>query len=504
MKSETTERARAVIILAVGIVIGAILFGGGKSERGGEMSGESSEWICSMHPQIRQENPGKCPLCAMDLIPLTVGASYFDPDAVQLSKEATALANIRTTKVGRAKPVKELRLFGIITPNQRLLRSQSSHISGRIESLVGGTVGESVTVGQVIATVFSPDLLNAQQELIEAKKLIDIRPELLAAAREKLRLWNLSESQISEIEQSGKVSPSIDIKASVGGIVTARRIGQGDYVDVGTVLFDLLDLSSVWTVFDAFESDLPYLRIGDTVKYTLPSIPGRTFSGKISFIEPMLDQNTRTAKVRVETSNPQRELKVGMFANAVIHATLQSRKTEIIIPQTAVLWTGKRSIVYVKISEEEVPTFKLREIELGPSLGSEYVVLSGIFEGEEIVTRGAFVIDASAQLEGRRSMMNIGDGNKVEKDAIEQAGMTVQGNCGMCKELIETAANSITGVSVAIWDSETKQLRLNFSAAKTNPDAIGKTIAAVGYDNDFHKADDRVYNSLHGCCRYRK
>ena len=505
-QTKFAKAAAYTAVLAIGILIGNLFSTGGSANHNNpdNHNHEDVEWICSMHPQIRQDNFGRCPLCAMDLIPLKAGAGAADPNAVQMSDEAIALANIRTTTVGRAKPIRELRLFGTVTPNQRLVRSQSSHVNGRIERLAVSTVGENIRVGQTIATVYSPDLLNAQQELIEAKKLAAIQPALLNAAREKLRAWNLTEDQIEEIERSGIAAPRIDVRASVGGVVTERRVGQGDYVGVGTVLFDLVDLSSVWTVFDAFEADLPYIRVGDVVEYTLPSIPGRSFSGRVSFIEPMLDNATRTAKVRVESSNPRRELKPGMFANAVISATLRGGGEEMIIPKTAVLWTGRRSIVYVKNPDYETPTFTLREIELGPSLGGDYVVTSGIFDGEEIVTRGAFVIDASAQLEGRRSMMNLGDEEEGGVGAIEQAIMTVQGNCGMCKEVIETAAKGVPGVSVAMWDGGMKQLRLNFNPSRATLDEVGKAVAAAGYDNEKHRADDAVYNALHECCLYRE
>jgi Cu(I)/Ag(I) efflux system membrane fusion protein len=215
----------------------------------------------------------------------------------------------------------------------------------------------------------------------------------------------LTEEQISQIEQTGVVSPQIDVVANTQGIVVAKRVAQGDYVSRGSVLFDLAGLSSVWVLFEAYEADLPYLKKGDKVAYTLPALPGKTFSGTITFIDPILDKTTRTAKVRLETANPRMELKPEMYANARVRASLKQQGDEIIIPKTAVLWTGKRSIVYVK-QVSETPAFRLREIELGASLGDSYVVVSGISGGEEIVTNGAFSIDASAQLEGKQSMMN--------------------------------------------------------------------------------------------------
>jgi len=400
------------LILAVGLFLGWLLFRDSSRKENTEHEhpeAEAKEWICSMHPQIRQDHPGLCPLCAMDLIPVKTAdtmSETIDSEAIVMSKEAAALANVATSVVSRKRPTMTVHLYGTVQVDERLTRSQVSHVSGRIEKLAVNFTGESIRKGQVIATVYSPDLLNAQQELLEAVKIQSSQPALLAAAREKLRQWKLTAEQIARIESTGVVSPQIDITANTQGIVLKKNVEQGDYVNAGGILYEIADLSSVWVLFDAYEADLPYLKKGDKVTFTIPAMPGKAFSGRIAFIDPILDKTTRTAKVRVETANPRQELKPEMYANAIIEASLKQQGDEIVIPKTAVLWTGKRSIVYVKQPDSDLPTFKLREIELGSSLGDSYVVLSGIAAGEEIVTSGTFSVDASAQLEGKRSMMN--------------------------------------------------------------------------------------------------
>jgi Cu(I)/Ag(I) efflux system membrane fusion protein len=416
MKTKQNIQKKPLLLGAVGLLLGLLIgwwaFGSSPSHSAHEHEGEELKeeiWTCSMHPQIKQDHPGECPLCGMDLIPLSDMSEMdieMDDDAIQLSKEAVALANIQTTTVSRENPVKEVHLYGTIQPDERQSRSQVSHVSGRIEKLMVNFVGETVREGQIIASIYSPDLLNAQQELLEVIKMQALQPNLLLAAREKLRLWKLTDKQITDIEQSGQVSPFIDIVANTGGIVTSRKVSEGDYVNQGSVLFELTDLSKVWALFDVYEADLSYLKVGDVVNYTLQALPGKQFSGRIAFIDPTLDKTTRTVKIRVETSNPGLQLKPEMYAQAVIKASLKQYAGGIVIPSSAVLWTGKRSIVYVKDSEIDMPIFKLREIELGPSLGDSYVVLSGLSEDEEIVTSGAFSIDASAQLAGKPSMMN--------------------------------------------------------------------------------------------------
>ena len=538
------------LILLAGLFLGWLLFSGGNRKQSPQQTdaveeahdheAESTIWTCSMHPQIRMDEPGDCPLCGMDLIPLQTtgtGDASIDPDAIQLSAEAAALANVQTTVVSRQNPVKEVQLYGTIQVDERLSQSQTSHVSGRIEKLFVTFTGESVRRGQPIASIYSPELLSAQQELIEAVKMQDLQPALLQAVREKLRLWKLTDAQIARIEQSGEVSPLIDVVATTGGIVIAKNVNQGDYVNTGTVLFDVANLSQVWAVFDAYESDLPFLKVGDRLEYTLQSLPGKTFSGRISFINPILDPSTRTAKVRVETANPRMELKPEMYANALIDAPLKQYNNEVVIPKSAILWTGKRSIVYVKQPDTEIPAFMLREVELGPSLGDAYVVLSGINDGDEIVTNGAFTIDASAQLAGKRSMMNDEAGravtgheghtmngsspaNSASSGSAPTAGqegqtmqssetggkhvmLMVQGLCEMCKERIEKTAKAVNGVQTASWDLKTKQLHLGFDPAQTSADAVAKAIAKAGHDTEQYKADKATYDALPDCCKYR-
>lgn len=538
------------LILLAGLFLGWLIFSGNNRkqsstqtialEEAHDHGAEPTIWTCAMHPQIRMEEPGDCPICGMDLIPLKTtgsGDAAIDPNAIQLSAEAAALANVQTTIVSRQNPVKEVQLYGTIQVDERLSQSQTSHVSGRIEKLFVTFTGESVRRGQPIASIYSPELLSAQQELIEAVKMQDLQPALLQAVREKLRLWKLTDAQIARIEQSGEVSPLIDVVATTGGIVIAKNVNQGDYVNTGTVLFDVANLSQVWAVFDAYESDLPFLKVGDRLEYTLQSLPGKTFSGMISFINPILDPSTRTAKVRVETTNPRMELKPEMYANALIDAPLKLYNNEVVIPKSAILWTGKRSIVYVKQPDTEIPAFMLREVELGPSLGDAYVVLSGINDGDEIVTNGAFTIDASAQLAGKRSMMNDDAGRAVTgheghtmngsspansassgsaptagqegrtmqspETGGEHAILTVQGLCEMCKERIDKTAKAVNGVHTASWDLKTKQLHLGFDPAQTSADAVAKAVAKAGHDTEQYKADKATYDALPDCCKYR-
>jgi len=363
-------------------------------------------WTCAMHPQIRLDHPGKCPICGMELILLKSAGVKVDSNAVHFSKEAMELANVATSIVSRQKPLKEVRLYGKVQADERLLQNQVAHVGGRIERLMLNFTGEPVRKGQLLALIYSPDLITAQQELLEAAKSKQTQPEIYEAAMEKLMQWMLTEKQIAQVERSGRVKTNFEVYSNTSGIVTAKRVNTGDHVSEGAVLFEVANLSNVWVLFDAYESDLPFLKVGNTISFSLQALPGTNFSANIRFIDPVIDPVNRVAKVRVEVSNAGGKLKPEMFATGVVKANLNEFKDKLVIPRSAVLWTGKRSIVYVKQPGVDGLNFKMREIDLGPMLGNSYVVLGGLKEGEEIVTDGTFSVDAAAQLAGKPSMMN--------------------------------------------------------------------------------------------------
>lgn len=498
-----------------GIIIGALLFRAPvKTEHQHEPTGQAENatiWTCSMHPHIRMDKPGKCPICGMDLIPLVQNSSPTDAGAVHLSKEAAELANVSTSVVTMQKPVKEVRLYGKVQADERLLQSQVAYLPGRIEELRVNFTGQGVRKGQTLAVIYSPDLVTAQQELIETAKTKQTQPEIYNAAKEKLRQWKLTDAQIAAIESSGTVQNNVEVVANTSGIVTAKRVNQGEYVQQGAVLFDIADLSRVWLMFDAYESDLPFLSEGNPISFTVQALPGVNFTGNIRFIDPVVNPTTRVSQVRVEVSNGAGKLKPEMFATGTVSANLADYRDNLIIPRSAVLWTGKRSVVYVKQPGTDQPVFKMREVELGPMLGNSYVITGGLAQGEEIVTQGTFSVDAAAQLEGKPSMMNHESAPLVPIDTVhaalpvtQHASFEVLGNCETCKERIDKAAASVGGVTAADWNAETKTLHIAFNPRETNIDAVQKAIAKVGHDTPKYKTDDSTYNNLPACCRYKR
>lgn len=360
-------------------------------------------WTCSMHPQIRRSEPGSCPICGMDLIPLQSDGGSGNSQAYQMSEDAMKLANISTMKVGKSNAEKEIRLNGKVQVDERNAYSQSTHIPGRIEKLSINFTGEKVSRGQTLATIYSPELVTAQEELLQAASIKESQPELFEAAKEKLRNWKIGNSQIERILSSGKAIQRFPISADVNGIVTEKKVELGDYVERGMPIYEISDLSKVWVLFDLYESTLGFIKEGSEVEYSVKSLPGETFKGKITFIDPLLNSQTRVVTARVEVNNKDGKLKPGMFVSGTVKNMVGEKGSEeMAIPKSAVLWTGKRSVVYVK----DAAGFTLREITLGAALGDSYIVKSGLEPGEEIVVNGTFTVDAAVQLSGRPSMMN--------------------------------------------------------------------------------------------------
>ncbi|MCF7973588.1 MAG: efflux RND transporter periplasmic adaptor subunit [Phycisphaerae bacterium] len=429
-------------------------------------------WTCSMHPQVRKDEPGLCPICNMDLIPLTSddSDSALGPRQLSVSPNAAQLMNIETAPVERRFVSASVRMVGKVDYDETRLSYITAWIPGRLDRLYVDYTGLPVRKGDHMVWLYSPELISAQEELLQALKAVknmenssqsimqDMTQSTVKASREKLRLWGLTPEQIQQIETTGEVSDHMTIYAPTSGIVIHKNAVDGMYVKEGTQIYTIADLSQVWVKLDAYESDLHWLRYGQAVTFTTISFPGETFTGMISFIDPILDQRTRTVKVRVNVPNTDGRLKPGMFIKAVAQAQIATNarildvdlagkwicpmhpeivkdgpdncdlcgmplvQTEslgyvgtapqdidrpLVIPATAPLITGTRAIVYVQVPDVNRPTFEGREIVLGPRANDFYVVTSGLTEGELVVVRGNFKIDSSLQIQAKPSMMSM-------------------------------------------------------------------------------------------------
>ena len=481
-------------LLIAGVLLGWLLFGGSSKEETehnhNKVASTNQMWTCSMHPQIMQPELGDCPICGMDLIPAESSADGLLADQFKLTENAMALANIQTTIVGKGNvDGNTIKLSGKIAQNEEANAVQVSYFSGRIERLNVSFTGEKVRKGQLLATIYSPELYAAQQELITASSLKESQPALYKAVRNKLKLWKLSENQINQIEETQKVKENFPLYATVSGTVTEKLVEQGDYIKQGQPLLKIANLNTVWANFDVYENQIDVFKKGQEVLVTTNAYANKEFKGKVDFIDPILDNKTRTVTLRVVLNNENDVFKPGMFVTATINAA-KNEKTEVLtIPTSAVLWTGERSVVYIKTNSNQ-PVFEMREIKLGNQIGNKYEVLEGVFVGNEIVTNGTFTVDAAAQLQGKKSMMNK-DGGKVMTGH--------EGHLGMDHNVSKKESDH-TNMNERLTVSEKFQEQLkvvyneyiNLKDALVKEDSKSTSISATSLLNNLSKVDMKL------------
>ncbi len=423
------------IAVIIGLLGGYLLFGSSSDSANkitdnhdhSEVSANQM-WTCSMHPQIMNSEPGDCPICGMDLIPAESGAGGLAVNEIKMTENAMALANVQTTVVGSAETSDEdgvISLSGKIAENEENNAVQASYFEGRLERLNVNYEGQKVNKGQLLAIIYSPNLVAAQQELITATSLKESQPALYNAVRNKLKNWKLSDKQISAIEASGSVQDNFPIYATVSGTVAEVITKEGDYVKQGQPIVRVSNLNSVWAELDVYENQISQFNKGQKIKITTNAYPNKEFDAVISFIDPVLNNSTRTVTVRTTLNNTENLFKPGMFVTGKIKGTRQSLEESLSVPTSAVLWTGERSLVYVKTSPNEA-VFEMREVTIGVRNGDSFTITSGLKNGDEIVTKGAFSVDAAAQLLGKKSMMNK-SGYKTMTGHEQHSGKQING-----------------------------------------------------------------------------
>lgn len=400
-----------ILFLLAGLAIGIFVFNPSEKSKSAihteHSESKEERWTCSMHPQINQPEFGSCPICGMDLIPASNSGGTTNTAQFILSKNAMALANVETSLVTTtANNSQQLVLNGVIAENESQTAVQTAHFPGRIEKLFISAEGETVNKGQLLATVYSAELALAQKELLTALQFKETQPNLYNAVKNKLTLWKLSNEQIEALEQSQQIVSQFNIYATVNGTLTKKLVDEGAYVKQGTPLFNISNLNTVWANFDVFEKDLSLIKTGSKVTVVTNTVPPYEIEQTITFIHPVLEKTTRTAIARAELKNGKNNLKPGMFVKGIVDLNNTAQKNNLLrIPKSAVLWTGKRSVVYVLVDKESFG-FEMREVTLGQTFDNAIEVLDGLQENEEIVTNGTFTVDAAAQLAGKKSMMN--------------------------------------------------------------------------------------------------
>lgn len=499
--------------LFFGAVVGWVIRGGGEEHPVGEhthLDENGVEYTCSMHPQIRQNEPGQCPLCGMALTPVNNKKSgESSPYVLEITPEAVALSNVQTTRVKSGSGSGNLTLTGKIQVNEQRIKSLTANYAGRVDQLFINFTGQEVQKGQKLATLYSPELVNAQKELLETAKIKDRQPALYEATKEKLRLLKITDKQMVAIESSGQVNTQFDVFADVAGVVITRNVALGDFVSKGSALFEIVDLSNVWVMLDAYETDLGAISKGDDLSFQVSAYPGRDFKAKVTYIDPVLNPDTRTVGIRAEAVNRNFELKPEMFVSANI-STSQAAKAGLMAPKTAILWTGPRSVVYVQKGNREAPAFEMREIEIGGRLGEDYLILSGLEEGEEVVSNGVFAIDAAAQLSGNYSMMTRPEVKTLETPEAFRRQLTefVQSYLSIKEALVKTevkatqsaikpAKFSLSKVDIKLLESKAHDIWMDLlRPIQSSLDKIAQTTDVEEQRKHFETLSDNLIEAV--------
>lgn len=438
-------------------------------------------WTCSMHPQIKKPGPGACPICGMDLIPVqTHPAGELGPRQLKLTPTAVKLAEIELAEVQRRSVSGHLRMVGKVDYDETSVRRISAWIPGRIDRLFVAFTGAAVQKGQPLVSLYSPDLIVAQEELRQARlalgqegggasgKVADVARRTIDSVKEKLRLLGLSPRQVETLTGAAELKDHLVIPSPAGGVVIHKNAVEGMYVKAGTPIYTVADLSTVWVKMDAYEADLKWLRLGQTVQLEAEAFPGERFAGTVAFIDPVIDSTTRTAKVRVNVPNPGGKLKPEMFVKASLESSGERDTTApLVIPASAPLLTGTRAVVYVAVDRSN-GVYEGRIVELGAKAGDFYVVKSGLAEGDLVVANGAFKIDSDLQIRGKPSMMSPDGGASSSGHQHQQMPVATQQVPKAFSASIRSLLDSYLDVQKALGgDDEAgarKQLK-GFSAA---------------------------------------
>src|SRR3989475_2021142 len=363
------------------------------------------------------------------------------PGTIAIPAVTRQLIGVRTAPVSYAPLAQEIRAVGTVEYDERKLTKVNLRVSGWIEQVFINAIGQSVRAGQPMLTLYSPDLLATQDEYLLALKaqaqlegspLAEARQDaaaLVASARERLRLWNLNDEQIAAVERRGKAERVLTLYAPSSGIVLKRQALPGNYVEPGTTLYELADLSTVWIHGDIYGSEITAVRLNQSAEVTFEAYPGETFRGKVAYIYPYLNEATRTVRVRMEFANPHLKLKPGMYGNVMLHVDAGRR---LVVPKEAVLDSGLRQLVFLDLGQG---VYQPYPVKLGRRSQDYVEVLEGIKEGDRVVTSANFLMDAESKLAsagGMQAMMGqIGMADWQMRGAYEKKMEGMEGMKGM-------------------------------------------------------------------------
>ncbi|MCH8016893.1 MAG: efflux RND transporter periplasmic adaptor subunit [Acidobacteria bacterium] len=374
--------------------------------------GDLDYWTCTMHPSVKMKEPGKCPICAMDLVQIRKGSSpdtaaaAVDESLFMVDPRRQQLLNVQTTTVERRPLEKVIRTVATLELDETQIRHVNPKIRGWIEKVFVNFTLQHVEKGDPLFSVYSPELVSTQEEYLLAVRMAEGLStssfenvtsgarSLLEATRRRLLLLDITEEQIRALEKTGKVQKSLTIYSPATGHVIQKNAFENMYVTPDMNVYTVADHSRIWAKVEIYENEIPYISEGQAAVMTVPAAPGETFRGKVSYVYPHLDARTRTMKARLEFPNPDLKLKPGMYANIDLRVPLGRL---LAVPYSAVLRTGTRDLVFVDLGNGQL---QLRRVEIGAKAGDYYEVLKGLRAGEKVISAANFLIDAESKVQG--------------------------------------------------------------------------------------------------------
>jgi len=385
--------------LYIAMLLAVILIGCSTKESNEKDSTIAKEyWTCTMHPQIISDRPGVCPICQMELIKKVEEevAPVSDKDMAQmvtLGGNKQVLANVSTFVVKKENLQEQVTAYSYLDFVENNRKTISARFNGRIEKLLVDKTGDYIKKGQPLFEIYSPDLVQAQNEyLIALNNSSSSSSLLLKAAKKKLEIFGLTSEQIQTLEKTREINIILTYFSPISGTVIEKKVQEGVYVNEGTAIYDVAELSTLWNIAEVYENNLSNVKVGSPVKLRLRAYPGEEFNGRVTFIYPVLNSQTRTVKVRSEFSYYGGKLKPQMYGETVF---INAGGQGLLVPADAVIIAGKRTVVWAKTGDG---MFEARSVQIGNRFGDKYQILSGLKEGDEIAATGGFLIDSESQL----------------------------------------------------------------------------------------------------------